>query len=63
MSIINLDAYRKLGSAAVKKPALPNTAPYYCLQCDGEDFRLYEDGAIHCVRCCCRINNLTAVRK
>jgi hypothetical protein len=63
MSIISLDAHRKSQASAAKKPALPDTPQFHCKQCEGEDFKLYSDGAVHCGSCFAVMNNLTTVLK
>ena len=31
---------------------------YYCLRCDGDEFRLYASGVVHCAHCGALMRNL-----
>jgi len=33
-------------------------AQYYCPRCDGDDFRLYASGMVHCAHCGALMRNL-----
>lgn len=51
MSVISLIAERE-------KRTKPREDVYYCLKCDGADFRLLATGAIRCVNCGSTMSNL-----
>jgi ribosomal protein L37AE/L43A len=31
---------------------------YYCLRCDGDEFKLYASGVVHCAHCGSMMRNL-----
>ena len=59
-NVVRLAEYRKR-----RKPAAPQRAvaqdwgpQYYCLRCDGDEFKLYASGVVHCAHCGSMMRNL-----
>jgi hypothetical protein len=42
------------------KPRIPQGPRYFCLQCDGDTYKVLADGSIYCATCLCKTNNLRA---
>ena len=58
-NVVKLADYLKRRNP-VKRPApVADGGPqYYCLRCDGEDFKLYASGSVHCMHCGSLMRNL-----
>jgi len=68
-NVVDLSEYRVSRTAAsIQRDALPaessrhpieDTKPvYYCKRCDGDAFKIYASGEIHCVNCGKRMRNI-----
>lgn len=57
--IVTLAEYRARRDRA-RRDARPHDgrAQYYCLRCDGDEFRLYASGMVHCSHCGSMMRNL-----
>jgi hypothetical protein len=59
-NVVRLADYRKRRAARSARPT-PGTdwgPQYYCLKCDGDEFRLYASGMVHCAHCGSLMRNL-----
>lgn len=45
--------------AATVNVALPEKPRYFCLRCDGDNFKLYSAGIVHCANCGALTRNLS----
>jgi ribosomal protein L37AE/L43A len=61
--IVDLAHYRK-----ARKPARRDVVPaaaskpephFYCLRCEGDQFKLFSTGMVHCAHCGARMRNLS----
>lgn len=58
-NVIPLAEYRERRSGARRPPRVQDgRAQYYCLRCDGDEFRLYASGMVHCAHCGSLMRNL-----
>lgn len=59
-NVVRLADYRRrrAGGGARRSPAHDSGGQYYCLRCDGDDFRLYASGVVHCAQCGALMRNL-----
>jgi hypothetical protein len=59
-NVVRLADYRKRRAARSSRPApLNDWGPqYYCLKCDGDEFKLYASGMVHCAHCGSLMRNL-----
>ena len=58
-NVVRLAEYRKRRQAAPQKSLAQDWGPqYYCLRCDGDDFKLYASGVVHCAHCGSMMRNL-----
>ena len=58
-NVIPLAEYRKRRSQARRDARVQDwRAQYYCLRCDGDEFRLYASGVVHCAHCGSLMRNL-----
>ena len=59
-NVIRLAEYRsKRRRRAPRGAALHDWGPqYYCLRCDGDEFKLYASGIVHCAHCGSLMRNL-----
>jgi hypothetical protein len=58
-NVVRLAEYRKRRKAAPQKQVSQDWGPqYYCLRCDGDDFKLYASGVVHCAHCGSMMRNL-----
>lgn len=58
-NVVRLAEYRKRRNAAPQKSAAQDWGPqYYCLRCDGDEFKLYASGVVHCAHCGSMMRNL-----
>ena len=58
-NVVRLAEYRKRRKAAPQKSVAQDWGPqYYCLRCDGDDFKLYSSGVVHCAHCGSMMRNL-----
>jgi ribosomal protein L37AE/L43A len=57
-NVIPLAEYRKRRSQARRDARDDWRAQYYCLRCDGDEFRLYASGVVHCAHCGSLMRNL-----
>ena len=58
-NVVRLADYLKRRKSARRHVPVPDGGPqYYCLRCDGEDFKLYASGAVHCTHCGSLMRNL-----
>jgi len=58
-NIVRLADYRKRrGRARREAPANDWGPQYYCLRCDGDEFKLYASGIVHCAHCGSLMRNL-----
>ncbi len=53
------DYRAKRRARAERTAALQGWGPqYYCLRCDGDEFKLYASGVVHCAQCGSLMRNL-----
>ena len=59
-NVVRLADYRAKRRARVQRAAaMQGWGPqYYCLRCDGDEFKLYASGVVHCVHCGSLMRNL-----
>ena len=59
-NVIRLAEYRsKRRRRVLRVAALQDWGPqYYCLRCDGDEFKLYASGIVHCAHCGSLMRNL-----
>ena len=59
-NVIRLAEYRsKRRRRARSDGSLPDWGPqYYCLRCDGDEFKIYASGMAHCAHCGSLMRNL-----
>lgn len=59
-NVIRLAEYRsKRRRRTQRVAALQDWGPqYYCLRCDGDEFKLYASGIVHCAHCGSLMRNL-----
>jgi DNA-directed RNA polymerase subunit RPC12/RpoP len=58
-NIVRLADYRKRRLRARRRPpAQEPGAMYYCLRCDGDEFKLQAAGSVHCAHCGALMRNL-----
>ena len=59
-NIVRLADYRKRRAGASRQaPPVNDWGPqYYCLRCDGDEFKLYASGIVHCAHCGSLMRNL-----
>ena len=59
VNVVRLDEYRKTrlqtrppARRPARKPAATHDAEhYFCMRCDGDQFKLYAGGEVHCAHC------------
>jgi ribosomal protein L37AE/L43A len=59
-NVVRLADYRKRRAARIGRQAPANDwgPQYYCLKCDGDEFKLYASGMVHCAHCGSLMRNL-----
>ena len=59
-NVVRLADYRaKRRPRAARAAATAGWGPqYYCLRCDGDEFKLYASGSVHCTHCGSLMRNL-----
>ena len=57
-NIVRLADYRRRRAGGGARQAHDSGAQYYCLRCDGDEFRLYASGLVHCAHCGALMRNL-----
>ena len=58
-NVVRLAEYRNRKKSAPPKAAAQDWGPqYYCLRCDGDEFKLYASGVVHCAHCGSMMRNL-----
>ena len=58
-NVVRLAEYRKRRQRARRVAVLHDWGPqYYCLRCDGDEFKLYASGVVHCAHCGSMMRNL-----
>jgi hypothetical protein len=58
-NVVRLAEYRKRRKNAPQKASAQDLGPqYYCLRCDGDEFKLYASGLVHCAHCGSMMRNL-----
>jgi len=58
-NVVRLAEYRKRRNSAPQKSVSRDWGPqYYCLRCDGDEFKLYASGVVHCAHCGSMMRNL-----
>jgi ribosomal protein L37AE/L43A len=58
-NVVRLSEYRKRRKGAHQPAAAQDWGPqYYCLRCDGDEFKLYASGVVHCAHCGSMMRNL-----
>ena len=58
-NVVRLAEYRNRRKAAPQKTLSQDWGPqYYCLRCDGDEFKLYASGVVHCAHCGSMMRNL-----
>jgi hypothetical protein len=59
-NVVRLADYRaKRRARAARATAVQGWGPqYYCLRCDGDEFKLYASGMVHCAHCGSMMRNL-----
>lgn len=57
-NVVRLAEYRKRRRAQ-REASVSDWGPqYYCLKCDGDEFKLYASGMVHCTHCGSLMRNL-----
>lgn len=60
-NVVRLADYRAKRRARAARVAAVNPGwgpQYYCLRCDGDEFKLYASGVVHCAHCGSLMRNL-----
>ena len=57
-NVIRLAEYRKRRQATQQARSQDWGPQYYCLRCDGDEFKLYASGVVHCAHCGSMMRNL-----
>ena len=59
-NVVRLADYRKRRAARTGRRTPSNDwgPQYYCLKCDGDEFKLYASGMVHCAHCGSLMRNL-----
>jgi hypothetical protein len=59
-NVVQLADYRaKRRARAARAATMHGWGPqYYCLRCDGDEFKLYASGVVHCSQCGSLMRNL-----
>lgn len=60
-NVVRLADYRAKRRARAARAAAASQGwgpQYYCLRCDGDDFKLYASGVVHCTHCGSMMRNL-----
>ena len=59
-NVVRLSEYRNRRKPAPQKTAAAQDwgPQYYCLRCDGDEFKLYASGVVHCAHCGSMMRNL-----
>ena len=58
-NVVRLADYRRRRAArGARRSSAHDGAQYYCLRCDGDEFRLYASGMVHCAHCGALMRNL-----
>ena len=58
-NVVRLAEYRKRRRRAQREASVTDWGPqYYCLKCDGDEFKLYASGMVHCSHCGSLMRNL-----
>ena len=58
-NVVRLAEYRKRRKSVTHKSVSQDWGPqYYCLRCDGDEFKLYASGVVHCAHCGSMMRNL-----
>jgi ribosomal protein L37AE/L43A len=57
-NVVRLADYRRRRAGRGAHGAQDSGAQYYCLRCDGDEFRLYATGVVHCGQCGALMRNL-----
>ena len=58
-NVIRLAEYRRRRQSLRPGTAAHDCGPqYYCLRCDGDEFKLYASGMVHCAHCGSMMRNL-----
>jgi hypothetical protein len=58
-NIVRLADYRKRRGRTSRQAPVNDWGPqYYCLRCDGDEFKLYASGIVHCAHCGSMMRNL-----
>ena len=60
-NVVHLADYRAKRRARAQRVAAASQGwgpQYYCLRCDGDEFKLYASGVVHCAHCGSLMRNL-----
>jgi len=58
-NVVRLSEWRKRRKGAPQKTVAQDWGPqYYCLRCDGDEFKLYASSVVHCAHCGSMMRNL-----
>ncbi len=58
-NVVTLAEYRARRNSVRRDARVQDgRAQYYCLRCDGDEFRLYASGMVHCAHCGSMMRNL-----
>lgn len=58
-NVVRLAEYRKRRRRVQRQASARDSGPqYYCLRCDGDEFKLYATGLVHCTHCGSLMRNL-----
>jgi ribosomal protein L37AE/L43A len=59
-NVVRLADYRAKRRARAQRAATAHGwgPQYYCLRCDGDEFKLYASGVVHCAHCGSLMRNL-----
>ena len=58
-NVVRLAEYRKRRKSAPQKSGAQDLGPqYYCLRCDGDEFKLQASGTVACAHCGALMRNL-----
>jgi hypothetical protein len=58
-NVVRLSEWRKRRKGPPQKTVAQDWGPqYYCLRCDGDEFKLYASAVVHCAHCGSMMRNL-----
>ena len=58
-NVVRLSEYQSRRKPEPQKTVAQDWGPqFYCLRCDGDEFKLYASGVVHCAHCGSMMRNL-----